>query len=329
MIMSIELTSIVTHDDFDGIAGAAILSWGFDISDIRFAGPITIAKAEIPISRADIVCDLPYPLECGMWFDHHTGNLEELRLRGIDRTTIPGRFAEAPSCVRVIYDYFAEKDDLPMDYIELADVSDLIDSFAYPSLDDWRADTPANRIDRAIKCSSSSRYEHADFLRSLVFDLRDLSLDDVANQPLIIERARLYGETELRMLENIQKYRLRLPEDLNNELYIVDMTSFSQPARIDKKLIGLVDPFAKGYVEMKPVFKQGQKSHHVAVGLSLALSMQQNEHQKDMGEIVRLLNLGDGHKGAAAGVKEGQSAHDFQKARRELPLKILEIWKKM
>ncbi len=225
--------------------------------------------------------------------------------------------------------YFAEKEELPEDYSTLADVSDLIDSFSYPSLDDWRADTQANRIDRAIKCSSSSRYEHADFLRSLVFDLRDLSLEVVANQPLIIERAAKYGESELRMLEHIQKYRLLLPEDTNNELYIVDLTSFSQPARIDKKLIGLVDPAAKGYVEIKPVFKQGRKSHNVAVSLSLALNMQQSAHNKDMGEIVRILNLGDGHKGAAAGVKEGNSAHEFQRARSDLPLKILEIWKKM
>ena len=327
--MPTELTSIVTHDDFDGVVGAALLSWGFDISDIRFAGPITIAKAELPVTLADIVCDLPYPLECGMWFDHHVGNLDELRLRNIDPTQIPGRFADAPSCVRVIYDYFAEKEELPEDYSLLADVSDLIDSFAYPTLDDWRADTSANRIDRAIKCSSSSRYEHADFLRSLVFDLRDLSLDEVANQPLIIERAAKYGDAEVRMLEHIQKYRLLLPEDTNNELYIIDLTSFSQPARVDKKLIGLVDPKAKGYVEIKPVFKQGRKSNNVAVSLSLALNMQHIEHKKDMGEIVRLLNLGDGHKGAAAGVKEGNSAHEFQRARSDLPLKILDIWKKM
>ncbi len=325
-----DLTSIVTHDDFDGIAGAALLSWGFDLSDVRFAGPITIAKAEIPITLADIVCDLPYPLVCGMWFDHHAGNLDELRLRNIDPATIPGRFAEAPSCVRVIFDYFAEKgEDIPADFVRLAADADVIDSFGFPTLDDWRADTPANRIDRAIKCSSASRFEHADFLRSLVFDLRDLPIEDVADQPLIIERAAQYGVTEQRMLDNIEKYRLRLPEDADGELYVVDMTSFSQPARIDKKLIGLLDPHALGYVELKPVFKQGRKTNDIAVGLSLALTMQQREHRKDMSEIVRQLNIGDGHKGAAAGVLPGANAHDFQRARRDLPLEILRIWRTM
>jgi oligoribonuclease NrnB/cAMP/cGMP phosphodiesterase (DHH superfamily) len=324
-----ELTSIVTHDDFDGIAGAALLSWGFDIVDIRFAGPITIAKAEIPVTLSDIVCDLPYPLECGMWFDHHSGNLEEVKLRKIDPTTIPGRFAEAPSCVRVIYDYFAEQDEMPEDYSELADVSDLIDSFSYPTLEDWRADTPANRIDRAIKCSSPSKFEHAEFLRSLVFDFRDLSLTEIADSPLIKERALSYAETEKRMLEYIQNNRLLLPEDVNNELYIVDLTSFLQPVRIDKKLIGLVDPMAKGYVEMKPTFRQGRKTTNLSVGLSLALSMQRIEHKKDMGEIVRILNIGDGHKGAAAGVFECKNAFEFQRARADLPHKIFEIWHNM
>lgn len=326
-----DLTSIVTHDDFDGVAGAALLSWGFDISDIRFAGPITIAKAEISVSLSDIVCDLPYPLECGMWFDHHAGNLEEVKLRGIDPASLRGKFAEAPSCVRVILDYFLEQntEDIPDDFSVLADVADLIDSFSYPTLDDWRADTPANRIDRAIKCSSSSRYEHAEFLRSLVYDLRDLPISEVADQELIVTRANSYGETERRMLENIEKYRLILPEDADHDLYIVDMTSFSQPARIDKKLIGLVDPHAKCYVELKPVFRQGRKTNNIALGISLALNMQKSEHTKDVGEIVRLLNIGDGHKGAAAGVKEGNSAHDFQRARSDLPLKILELWRSL
>ncbi len=327
--MSTELTSIVTHDDFDGVAGASLLSWGFDIVDIRFAGPITIAKAEIPISMEDIVCDLPYPLQCGMWFDHHAGNLEELKLRRIDPATIPGRFAEAPSCVRVIYDYFAEQDELPVDYTELADAADLIDSFAFASLEDWRADAPGSRIDRAIKAPSSSRFEHAEFLRSLVFDLRDLPISEVADQPLIRERARKYGELEVRMLDHIQNYRVLLPEDTNGELYVVDLSAFLQPARIDKKLIGLVDPKAKCYVELKPVFQHGRKTNRLAVGISLALSMQQSPHSKDVGEIMRVLNLGDGHKGAAAGVLECSSGHELVRARSELPHKIFELWRTM
>lgn len=308
-----EYKSIVTHNDFDGLGSAAILSWAFGIDDIRFAGPITIANAQISITREDIVSDLPYPLECGLWFDHHAGNLEEIKLRGIDPATIAGKFAVEPSCIRVVYDYFAEQgEELPEDFSELADVGDVIDSFNYPSMDAWRADTPAHRIDRAIKASSGNRYEHEKFLRELTFMMRDLSLTEIANDSLIKTRSDSYEADEQRMLENIAKYSFKLPEDSTNELLFVDFLSFINPVRIDKKLIGLLYPEAKGYVELKPSFQAGKKTNNITVTLSLALNMQQNPHTKDMGEIVRLLNIGDGHTGAAAGVYRCNSAHEYQ-----------------
>jgi hypothetical protein len=320
-----DYSSIITHYDFDGLGSAALLSWAYDLEDIRFAGPITIAKAEIPVTREDIVSDLPYPLECGMWFDHHTGNLAELQLRGIDVKTIPGRFAPAPSCIRVVYDYLLEQGDLPEDFAELAREGDIIDSFSYPDMAAWRADTPANRIDRAIKASSSSRREQENFQREVVFMIRDLPLSEIAEDEDVIARAARYAYEEEIMLDNIRKYGRTIGDD--SDLYLVDMTSFMNPARIDKKLIGLVHPQARGYVEMKPVFRSGQKTQDISVSLSLALSMQQSPHRKDMGEIVRELNIGDGHIGASAGVWRSSSAHEFQKAKEELPLKILDLWK--
>ncbi len=325
-----EFDSIVTHNDFDGVVSAALLSWAFDLDYVRFTGPISIAKAEIPISLRDIVSDLPYPLECGMWFDHHAGNLEELKLRGIDVNSIPGKFAVAPSCVRVVYDYLLQHfDDVPQDYLELADVSDVIDSFSYATLEDWRADTAENRIDRAIKASSASRREHEAFLRELVFLFRDLPLSEIAEEPEVARRAKAYEIEEAVMLENIRKYGKFLPEDSLHEIYFVDTTSFLQPARLDKKLIGLVEPDAKGYVELKPQFRSGKKSNDISVTLSLALNMQRDAHKKDMAEIVRVLNIGDGHAGAAAGVFPCANGHEFQKAREDLPRRILELWRRM
>ena len=253
-----EFNSIVTHNDFDGLGSAALLSWAFDLDRVRFAGPITIAKAEIPISTEDIVCDLPYPVECGMWFDHHAGNLEELRLRGIDPQAIPGRFAVAPSCVRVVYDYLKEGDDLPEDFGALTDAADVIDSFSYPSIEAWRADTSANRIDRALKASGENRREQEHFMRELVYMMRDLPLDEIAERPEIRERARRFAAEEDKMLEVLRQYGRLYPDD-QSDLFVVDTTGFLQPMRLDKKLIGLVEPRARGYVELKPGFRMGRR----------------------------------------------------------------------
>lgn len=321
-------SSIVTHNDFDGLGSAALLSWAFDIDHIRFAGPITIAKAEISISLEDIVSDLPYPVECGMWFDHHAGNLEEVRLRGIHAETIPGRFAVAPSCVRVVYDFLREqKNDLPEDFAELTDAADLIDSFSFPSIEAWRADTPANRIDRALKSSSTSRYEQEKFLREITFMMRDLPLAEIAEDSLVKERAAQHEKDEEFQLDTLRRYGRLYPDD-SSDLFVVDTTGFLQPVRLNKKLIGLIEPRARGYVELKPVFRNGRKTNDVSVSVSLALSMQQSPHGKDMSEIVRILNIGDGHAGAAAGVFRGDSPRDFQKYRELAPRLIYELWKK-
>lgn len=319
--------AIVTHNDFDGLVSAALLSWAFDEDDIIFTGPLAVARAEVTITKDDIVSDLPYPLECRLWFDHHAGNLTEVKLRGLNPADIPGKFQEAPSCVRVIYDYLRDEfDDVPEDYAELADVSDLIDSFSYASLDDWRADTPANRIDRAIKASSANRRAHEQFLRDLTFMFRDLPLAEIAETELIKARAAGYAGEEAVMLEHIQKYGKSIPADSAGELIFVDTTPFVNAARIDKKLIGLIHPQALGYVELKPVFRSGQKSLDISVTLSLALQMQHREHRKDMSEIVRELNIGDGHAGAAAGVWKCKNGSDYQKQRTDLPQRIWELW---
>jgi hypothetical protein len=108
-----EYEKIVTHNDFDGIISASLCAWALKIERILFAGPLTINKSQITITERDVVCDLPFPLQCGLWFDHHEGNLQELEYRRIDPKSIPGRFDLKPSCSRVVYEYFTEQIGLP------------------------------------------------------------------------------------------------------------------------------------------------------------------------------------------------------------------------
>ena len=77
---------IVTHSDFDGIVSAAICAYIFNINRFYFTGPRIIQEARVSVTQNDIVCDLPYPLECGLWFDHHEGNIEDVRFRGIGQS---------------------------------------------------------------------------------------------------------------------------------------------------------------------------------------------------------------------------------------------------
>ncbi len=71
---------IVTHNDFDGIVSGAICSLVSGCDHFVFTGPNSIARAEVSVGPSDVVTDLPYPLDCGMWFDHHPGNLDAVKL---------------------------------------------------------------------------------------------------------------------------------------------------------------------------------------------------------------------------------------------------------
>ena len=109
---------IVTHNDFDGIVSASLCSWALKIQKVIFTGPMTIARSQITITEKDVVCDLPYPLQCGLWFDHHEGNLQDVMLRKIDVKSIPGRFDLKPSCSRVVFEYFSEGEELPSYFLK-------------------------------------------------------------------------------------------------------------------------------------------------------------------------------------------------------------------
>src|SRR4030043_1978836 len=164
---------IVTHNDFDGIVSAALCTQALGVGKILFAGPLTILRSQITITEKDVVCDLPYPLQCGLWFDHHEGNLQELDYRKIEPKSIPGRFDLKPSCSRVVYEYFSEQGELPSSFLQGVEEADVIDSFSYSSIEDWRRETPGRVIDLTLKAPFPSAEDQASYMRNLVQQLRD------------------------------------------------------------------------------------------------------------------------------------------------------------
>ncbi|MBN2289718.1 MAG: hypothetical protein JXQ83_10335, partial [Candidatus Glassbacteria bacterium] len=182
---------IVAHDDFDGVVSAALAGYFLEIDSVVFAGPGDITRSAVSTGSGDVVCDLPYPLSCGMWFDHHEANLEEVRLRGIDPDSIPGSHIPAKSCARVIRDYFAEEYEIDPEIEALAAAADRIDSFDYESVEDWRSKTPGAAIDSAIKLRSGTPAERRAFLRHLTARLMDEPLEEVAAGDEVSARARL------------------------------------------------------------------------------------------------------------------------------------------
>ena len=324
-----EYGRIITHGDFDGVVSAAICSFALGCDTFIFTGPSAITRAEISIGPRDVVCDLPYPLECGLWFDHHPGNREALALRGIDPALIPGRLDETkPSAARVIFEYFsAEKKELSGRFTETVAEADTIDSFNYRSVEEWRRETPGKLVDMSLKAWYPTPREHTKYLGLLVGLVRDCSLEDVLKDAAVAGQLARYREEEKRMVSFLEKSIGFLPEDTDHELIVLDFTSHTRPPRVLKNLAYLIEPRALGALTVSPVFRAERKTNDISLSMSLSMNLVGKTHGKDIGEIMRRLNIGDGHVGAAAGSVHSETKDEMLRRKKKMLSDIWKLWK--
>ncbi len=322
---------IITHGDFDGVVSGAICSFVLGVDTFVFTGPGAIARAEISIGKRDVVCDLPYPLECGLWFDHHPGNREALALRGIDPAAIPGRLdGTKPSAARVVFEYYSERGtDLPARFAETVAEADTIDSFDYRTIDEWLRETPGKLVDMSLKAPVPDFRERTKFLEMLVRLVRDGSLADALRDPAVAGRVARYRDEEKRMIEFLKKSISFLDEDAAHELVVLDFTAHSRPPRVLKNLAYLLEPAALGALTVSPVFRGDRKTTDLSISMSLSMNMTDKAHGKDIGEIMRSLDIGDGHAGAAAGMIHSASKDEMLRKKKKALSDIWKLWKAM
>ncbi len=325
-----EFNRIVTHNDFDGIVSAAICSIATGVDRVIFTGPNSIARAEVSVGPSEVVCDLPYPLDCGMWFDHHPGNLEAVKLRGIDPAGIPGRFDEKPSCARVVLEYFMEKGfEMPAYIAATVDEADVIDSFDYRSVAEWREETPGKLVDMSIKSDFRDFREQTRFLQRLTEMVMEMTLADIALDEEISARIDNYRAGEEKMMKLIEDSVSFLKEDPGRELIVMDFTHHKRRPRVIRNLSYMLYPEALGAMTINSLFRRGTKTNDLGITISLSMNMTGREHGKDMGEIMRSLDIGDGHAGAAAGTITCHSKEMMLREKKRALDEIWAMWKEM
>ncbi len=110
---------IVTRPDFDGIVCAMLLQVAEgDGLPLVWAEPGDMQRGLVDVQSGDIVANLPYHPNCGLWFDHHFSNTP--------KQPVAGLFEMAPSAAGLIYRYYAGR--FGDGYDELIHQTDRIDS---------------------------------------------------------------------------------------------------------------------------------------------------------------------------------------------------------
>jgi len=95
---------LLTRSDFDGLACAVLLVEAGVVNEYKFVHPKDVQDGLIEVTRNDVLANIPYLAGCGLWFDHHSSEDERQKLT--EKFHFEGDSRPAPSCARVIYEYY-------------------------------------------------------------------------------------------------------------------------------------------------------------------------------------------------------------------------------
>jgi len=184
---------LLTRSDFDGTCCAVLLEELGLIDEMVYAHPKDLQDGKVPVTKNDILANVPYVPGCGLWFDHHSSEQERNGLLG----KYEGLSKPAPSTARVISDYygaakFARFDELleQVDKVDSAQLSEeeILDPAGWVLLG-FMADPRTG-----LGYYQNFRISNLEYCRNLVEMIRTMTIDEIMAHPDTIERTELYFE---------------------------------------------------------------------------------------------------------------------------------------
>jgi len=270
---------IITRGDFDGLVSCVLLSLVEKIGEIRFAHPKDVGDGKVEAGPDDIVVNLPYIKDCGLWFDHHLS--EEDKIAGRE---FQGRFARAPSCARVIYDYYADRREAFAPLADLLEAVDRLDS-ANLALDDVLRPEGWILLGLTLDPRSGLGPEFRDYFRWLVDFVRERRLDEVMALPEVKKRTDRVRFEQERCKEILARHAR-----LDGNVIVTDLRSAEEMPVGNRFLVFTMFPEAN--VEMR-ILRGFQGATTVAVGHSIF----NRSCPASAGDLCRR-HGGGGHRGA-------------------------------
>jgi nanoRNase/pAp phosphatase (c-di-AMP/oligoRNAs hydrolase) len=209
---------LITRSDFDGLACGALLHFLGLIDDWKFVHPKDIQDGLVEVNDNDIMANIPYVKGCKLWFDHHSSESERLGqgayFEGVSRV--------APSCARVVYEYYGGDAKLGrfaemIRYVDKVDSGNLTkDEILYPQgwvLLGFIMD-PRTGLGR-FRNFTISNY---DLMKKLAITFAEKPIEDIMMMSDVKERMEVYFEQSALFREMINKYTR-----INGNALIVDL----------------------------------------------------------------------------------------------------------
>ena len=174
---------LVTRPDLDGLTCAALLSHCETVDSFELVHPQRVRDGEVDVGEDDILVNVPYRPACGMWFDNH--------LLTDAQSTPPrdyrGRYGQAPSAARLVYEHYAPTHPELARYEELVRETDRLDS-AQLELSDVLSPKGYTLLGFTLD-SKSGLGDPREYFLELVPVITTKSIQEVMELPSVRERA--------------------------------------------------------------------------------------------------------------------------------------------
>jgi hypothetical protein len=273
---------LVTRPDLDGLTCAVLLSECETIDSVELLQPQDVTDRRIPIGPADVLANLPYHPQCGMWFDNHL--LTDAK--AMPPSGFRGRYGKAPSAARLVYDHYVADRPALARYETLVAETDRLDS-AQLTMDDVLS--PAGYVLVGLtldpRTGLGSPREYFDLLLPAV---RERPVEDVLELPEVRARA-------ARMRDQDRAFRevLRAHSRLDGSVVVTDLRPVD-PIPVGNRFL-VFTQFPKANVGVR--VEWGPRRERVSV--SAGKSIFNRTSRANLG-VLMSLHGGGGHIGAAA-----------------------------
>ncbi|MCL1789659.1 MAG: exopolyphosphatase [Oscillospiraceae bacterium] len=275
---------LITRSDFDGLACGALLLEAGIIDNYTFAHPKDLQDGLVTVTEDDCLANVPFVEGCGLWFDHHSSEEE----RNAHKGKCEGESRRAPSCARIIYEYYGGKERFPQ-FDDLMEAVDKVDSGSLNKdeilnpkgwiLVGFLMD-PRTGLGR-FRNFSISNYQ---LMEKLLVCCRTMTTAEILSMPDIIERITLYDEQMVKFKKMLAKHT-----EVRGDVIITDLREENPIFTGNRFLIYSLYP--EQNISAWVVSGKGGKGCSVAVGYSI-LNRTSNV---DVGALM-LKYGGGGHK---------------------------------
>lgn len=186
---------LLTRSDFDGLVCAVLLKEVGIIDEYRFVHPKDVQDGKVEVGPNDVLANVPFAPGCGLWFDHHSSE----QTRSSHAAGYNGCFRQAPSCARVIWDYYGGHNrfnpqfDFLMTSVDKADSANLtVEDIDNPK--DWILLSYVMDPRTGLGRYRDYRISNYKLMEELVEHCRKHPIEEILALPDVQERLKRYYE---------------------------------------------------------------------------------------------------------------------------------------